>query len=277
MEKFFYLLASKDITIKENEDSTYIFSYQPHNNVINFFITRQEKDLNYNFHLATKEECEELKKLISLPEIRHHIEEKYKYQIALDKAQKRYLQDLTRVLSTKKISNKNKFLIQAAAITAQTGFFDVKDRKIRFEFAQKNDQYTTKMLLHEADKTINLTPTLFVEYIQDHLLNSEESSFKPKNLHWWYNAYNSHNKKCQKEYHKMNKIFAKTETKPLKSRLNNKTKKLAEAREELIKSRSALPRDFRLDDPPSKRGRPRKNPANSQHNQQQDIEIENEK
>ena len=283
-----YLIASElDYTIFNNNQEEYMFSYYDDDKLIQFCIIKKDSNwVNYKFYIKNKDELEQLKKLISLPELKKRIDEDYKYQINLDKAKKRYLEDLTKILARKNISNKQKFLIQAAAITAQSYPYKVENNKLQHGFHLDNDiisfRYTqsnksAKMLLFKDGDIINLTPTLFVYYIQNHILNSKKQKLRPKNFNWWYKIYSGSNERKLKEYNQGMKVLSKTETKPLKSRLNNKAKKLAEAREELIKSRSALPRDFRLDDPPSKRGRPRKNPDNSQHNQQQDIEIENEK
>lgn len=288
MDKLIYLITSElSYTIYNNNQAEYEFSYGNFRKLVAFMIIRKDQNsTNYQFDITNREELEQLKKLISLPELRKRIDEDYKYQINLDKAKKRYLEDLTRVLSHKNISNKQKFLIQAAAITAQSYPRGIENNQVQYGFRLNNDlisfrfsknNNSAKMLLFKDDDTINLSPSLFIDYIQDHILNCKKQNLKPKSFAWWYKLENKINKEYQKEYSQAMKVLSKTETKPLKSRLNNKAKKLAEAREELIKSRSALPRDFRLDDPPSKRGRPRKNPDNSQHNQQQDIEIENEK
>ena len=291
MEKFFYLIANDAITIKDKNKENYVFSYNYNSNAVKFIIEREGQDsINYQFRIQRKAELEELKKLLALPEIRKYIDKNYKYQIELDQAQKRYLQDLTRVLSTKNLSNKDKFLIQAAAITAQSYPYNVDYKQldvglrlnedvISFGFIEKNCQNPAQMILFKHGKILNLTPTQFIDFIQENLLNYDKPTFLPKDLKWWYNIYSSSNKRRQKDFNKIIKTLSKSQTKPLKhkSRMSKQTQKLAEARKTLIKARSDLPRDFRLDDPPSKRRRPRKNTVNAQNNQQHNIEIENEK
>lgn len=301
MEKLIYLIANGlFVPIIKEENTTYAFTFSKDERAIIFSIESGQTRDKHIFHFAEKNEMEQLKKLIALPSIRNFIDSSYKKCMKMDKSKKRFLDSLTRVIqSDNNISNYHKYLIQMAAIVSfneiiRIGFH--KDNTLtRFTFIEKNGKEEAHMLLFKDNKSSILNPSEFAAYIHYGLKTFRDDKIHKnqlKNLYKWCNDYNIY---LEEQFNEMNLLLSNPHQKITKrSHLSKrKIKKITEAQKELIKGRHILSKDFErqykhdrwqneitistITSRTGKRRRPRKNPVNNQNNQQQNIEIENEK